>query len=411
MPSPTDLLRAPGSAAAWTATVHVVLGLPWALLSAPVLLVLLALTVGLLPLALLGLLPLWCALRVAWLVAAGDVLRARLVLREVIEPAPRQPRGRLLPDLRSAAAWRALCYALLLLPTNVLSAAVVVGAWSVGLTLTALPAYAALLPPDDTLRLGGAPSVALATLVGIAILLAAPWLARGTACLQVALLRALTGRPDRQQLTARVEDLEVSRAGVLDAADAERRRIERDLHDGAQPRLVRVALDLGMARAKLDDDPAAVRALLDSAHEEAKHALADLRDLVRGIHPSVLTDRGLGAALPPLAARLPVDVDLRVEVPARPPRAVEAAAYFVVSEALTNAVKHGGGSAVRVDVQRDGPSLRVLVADDGPGGAVLHPDGGLAGLQRRVAAVDGVLRVDSPPGSGTRIEAVLPCGS
>ncbi|MBO0827189.1 MAG: sensor histidine kinase, partial [Streptosporangiales bacterium] len=202
-----------------------------------------------------------------------------------------------------------------------------------------------------------------------------------------------------------------TRAEVVDAADAERRRIERDLHDGAQQRLVALAMDLGVARASLEHDPEGVRRLVVKAHDESKAALADLRELVRGIHPAVLTDRGLDAALSALAARCPVPVEVRVRPGERAEVTAEAAAYFVVAEALTNVSRHAEAERVVIEVGRDGGRLRVVVEDDGVGGADLATGTGLAGLERRVAALDGTFTVVSPAGGPTRIEAVLPCGS
>lgn len=196
------------------------------------------------------------------------------------------------------------------------------------------------------------------------------------------------------------------------AAEAERRRVERDLHDGAQPRLVNLAMTLGMARAKMDSDPEAARQMLDEAHGEAKAAVNDLRQLARGIHPAVLTDRGLDAALSALAARSPVPVRVNVTLGERPPRTVESVAYFVVAEALTNVAKHAGASRVDVVVTRDGDLLRVVVMDDGRGGAHFSRDEnhtGLAGLAERVRSARGTLNLTSPAGGPTILTVELPC--
>ena len=217
----------------------------------------------------------------------------------------------------------------------------------------------------------------------------------------------------------RVESLARSRAEIVAATDAERRRIERDLHDGTQRRLVSLAMHLGMARASLTDAPEPVRQVIEQAHDEATEALAELRQLVRGLHPAVLDDRGLDAALSGIAANAPLPVRLRVDVPARCSPAVEAVAYFVVSEALTNVAKHADASHAEVSVGPTGNRLRVVVTDDGHGGATLDPSDpspngggtGLRGLSQRVAAVDGTLTVDSPPGGPTAITVELPCGS
>ncbi|WP_026425053.1 sensor histidine kinase [Actinokineospora inagensis] len=220
--------------------------------------------------------------------------------------------------------------------------------------------------------------------------------------------------PDRtQDLTAKAERLQASRARGVDAAEAERRRIERDLHDGAQQRLVAVAMGLGRAKSKLDADPVLAKALIDEAHADAKLAVAELRDLARGIYPAVLGDRGLDAALSSLAAKCPVPVEVRVTVDPRPPAAVESTAYFIVGESLTNIAKHANASSVTVKVWRveraTGDQIVVEITDDGDGGAVLRSGGGLSGLADRAATIDGVMTVVSPIGGPTVIRADLPC--
>ncbi|MBJ7456595.1 MAG: sensor domain-containing protein [Thermoleophilia bacterium] len=218
------------------------------------------------------------------------------------------------------------------------------------------------------------------------------------------------GRGDREEMAARIDTLTATRAGAVDAQAAELRRIERDLHDGAQARLVALAMDLGMARERLSDAAPETRALVDDAHEHAKKAITELRDLARGIHPVVLTDRGLAAAIDTLVGDSGVPVELDMAPGARAPAAVEAAGYFVVAEALTNAVKHSRATNVRVAVSRRGPWLAIRVEDDGAGGA--DPAGsGLAGLRHRVEALDGVMTVTSPAGRGTVIDVEMPCGS
>lgn len=212
---------------------------------------------------------------------------------------------------------------------------------------------------------------------------------------------------DRTAMENRIEELTTTRAGAVDAQDAELRRIERDLHDGAQARLVALGMSLGLAEQRLDADPDGARQLLVEAKLGAREALEELRDLARGIHPPVLADRGLGAAVTALAARSPIEVSVSV-VGERPPAAVESAAYFVTAEALANATKHAGAQHVEVRIARRSDNLSVEVRDDGPGGA--DPSGaGLTGLRRRVEALDGRLIVDSPAGGPTVIRAELPC--
>jgi signal transduction histidine kinase len=210
-----------------------------------------------------------------------------------------------------------------------------------------------------------------------------------------------------------VTQLEVSKSASLDVAMAERTRIERDLHDGVQPRLVVAAMDLGLARERIESggDTAEVSALIDRAQGETKQAIAELRELVRGIQPAVLTDRGLDAALSSLAARCPVPVTVHVNLDERPPAQVESAAYFIVAEALNNVAKHSEARHARVSVGRDDRTLRVEISDDGVGGARIEPGGGLSGLGDRVRAIEGEIRIASPVGGPTTILAELPCGS
>jgi signal transduction histidine kinase len=233
------------------------------------------------------------------------------------------------------------------------------------------------------------------------------------AALHVMLAKALLGPNTTEQLTQKAERLQSSRARGVDAAEAERRRIERDLHDGAQQRLVAVAMGLGRAKSKMDSDPDAVRMLIDEAHADAKIAVSELRDLARGIYPAVLGDRGLDAALSSLAAKCPIPVEVNVAIDPRPPAAVESTAYFIVGESLTNVAKHSGATQAKVNAWREdrpsGDLVIVEITDDGQGGATLRAGGGLSGLADRAATIDGVMTVVSPIGGPTVIRADLPC--
>jgi PAS domain S-box-containing protein len=205
--------------------------------------------------------------------------------------------------------------------------------------------------------------------------------------------------------------LEASRARIVEAGDAARRRLERNLHDGAQQQLVSLALKLKLAHAKLGDDPGTASALLAEASEELSEALTELRELAHGLHPALLSERGLGPALDALAARSPFPVELSVALADRLPEPVEAAAYYLASEALANAAKHADASSASVSVQRDADVALIDIADDGEGGADLSCGSGLRGLVDRIEALGGTLDIDSPPGLGTRLLARLPCSS
>ncbi|MER5641397.1 sensor domain-containing protein [Kitasatospora sp. NPDC002227] len=313
--------------------------------------------------------------------------RARLALGvEVEEPAPVAaarpgPAGWVIAQLTDGLSWRSLLYSFLLLPWGVLSFV---------LTLVLL-------------------------VVGWPVL---PWAIGALAAVDRMLIDSLLCPT---ALSVRVRELEEDRGAVVDNAAADLRRIERDLHDGAQARLVALSMDLGLAKERLaeaesPESVAAAAKMVGAAHGEVKLALQELRDLARGIHPAVLTDRGLGPALSAVAARCTVPGGVRVEVeltgpdgaPARPDSAVEGIAYFTVSELLTNVSKHARARTASVEAWREGDRLMVQVRDDGRGGAAAHPGSGLAGLAERVGAVDGVFLVDSPDGGPTAVTVELP---
>ena len=391
----TRLLLAPVSPEAWRATAHVVLSVVVGAVLLSLVLTGVALGIGLLPAFLLGVPVLVLVLVGTHQLARFE--RARLALYTGVRVEGWElPRG-WKAKLRSGGLWREVAYALVLLPVAAVGMALVIGTWAAGVALTLLPLTSLPAEPDAGVT-GEVP-----------LLLTAPWVAQGWAQVEVALVRALLGPPADAALQARVEELTDTRERVVLAGDAERVRIERDLHDGAQQSLVSLAMSLGRARAKLDDDPAGARVLLDQAHGDAKRALAELRDLARGIHPAVLTDRGLDAALSALAARSPVPVSVEVDVEQRPSPTVEAVAYFVVAESLTNIAKHARARAAAVRVLQAGELLYVTVLDDGVGGADLALGTGLSGLRDRVAAVDGRLALSSPSGGPTELTVELPC--
>ncbi|MGR6972075.1 sensor histidine kinase [Streptomyces cynarae] len=233
-----------------------------------------------------------------------------------------------------------------------------------------------------------------------------PLLARGLSNVDRAMVRGLLSPSD--ELERRIAELESDRGVVVDTAAADLRRIERDLHDGAQARLVNLAMGLGLAKEKLLEDPDSAAAMVDEAHGEVKLALQELRDLARGIHPAVLTDRGLDAALSAVATRCTVPVKVTVDLDARPAAAIEGIAYFTVSELLQNVSKHSRARSASVEVWRAEERLLIQVSDDGRGGARLDGGTGMAGLAERLDAVDGLFVVDSPVGGPTTITAELP---
>jgi signal transduction histidine kinase len=308
-------------------------------------------------------------------------------------PAPDLPRRqRYEAWVQSPAARRLAAYQLARLPISAASLLVMVGPWAG--TIALLEGR-----PDD-----------VTVPATIACLFIWPLLVKLGSALDVTVARELLGLGRNRQLSAEVHRLGQARALAVESAASERRRIERDLHDGLQPRLVSLALELGLAKARFERNPAAALALLDQAHEEAKTAIKDLRSLVRGIHPSVLDERGLDAALSALVASCAVPVRVEVDLDQRPDQAREAVVYFVAAEAITNVTKHAAASRASVTITAAGEVLHLLVEDDGQGGARIEPGGGLAGLAARVAAVDGTFIVTSPQGGPTRIEVAVPCG-
>jgi signal transduction histidine kinase len=248
-------------------------------------------------------------------------------------------------------------------------------------------------------------------LIGLWAAAGSAYLVTAWAALRVGLSRRLLVRPPSGELTAQIAELTRSRARIVHAYEAESRRVERDLHDGVQQRLTALIMTIGLADLELVDGAPAARALVTRAHAEAKQTLQDLRDLTRGIRPSVLTDRGLGAAVAAVAERSPVPVQLDVDLAGRLVDPVESAAYFVVCEGLANVAKHSGATQATVVVRWRGGTLTVEICDDGIGGASAGAAGGLVGLADRVSALGGVLHVSSPPGGPSVVRARIPCGS
>ncbi|MFF8432232.1 histidine kinase [Streptomyces sp. NPDC016566] len=362
-------------------------------------------------------LPVLLTLVVTPLLTVGQRRRYRaLVGKDLPRPAVPGP-GRnwksAVRRLTGRALWRQVCYHAVAGPLFAILDLAVLAVWAVALVAASIYVWIWALPPQWRVTdVGYTTQAAYITAGGLALLFLGPRLTGALVRLETRAAEVLLGPSRTEKLARRVADLAESRAGVLDAADAERRRIERDLHDGAQQRLVSLAVNLGLARSTLGDLPEYARKVIDEAHREAKEAIAELNNLVRGLHPAVLEDRGLDAALSGVAARLPIPVRVAVALPQRPSPTVEAVAYFVVSEALTNVVKHAQATRADVTVERIGETLLVVVADDGAGGADLAAVGGgtgLAGLAKRVASVDGTFSCRSPAGGPTVITVELPC--
>jgi len=335
---------------------------------------------------------------------------------------PMPEEGGVVPRVKTVitdpASWRDFGYWMLMFPVSIVEFVAVVVFWPVALSLVAFPFYYDWLPAYFIVELPGRggewavntfTSALPVTVLGLLLGLLTVPLVRGLGRLHGSLARGILGPSRTAVLSAETKRLAASRARGVDSAEAERRRIERDLHDGAQQRLVSVAMTLGRAKTKMESDPEAARELIAEAHTDAKLAISELRDLARGIYPSVLGDRGLDPALSSLVSKCPIPVDLSVDVEPRPPTAVESAAYFTVAETLTNIAKHAEATRVGVKVFRTDRSVVVEVTDDGKGGAEVRPGGGLAGLADRAATIDGVVVVVSPVGGPTVIRTELPC--
>ncbi len=313
---------------------------------------------------------------------------------------------------RERTLWRDLSYLMLLFPVGIAELAIL---------FTALIAPVAMITSPLTFWIGQGPEpfgawnidhfgeALVAVLLGLLLTVPAAMLINLTARGHLLLARRLLGPASEEALAERVEELTESRSAVMRAAHLERRRIERDLHDGAQQRLVALAMDLGLAREKLERDPEDAKRLIERSHDEAKRVLVELRELVRGIYPAVLSDRGLDAALSAIAGRSPVPVTVDVDLPGRLPEEVEGTAYFVVVEALANISKHSDATKALVNVRRDGPWLRIEITDNGKGGADSTAGTGLRGLRDRIAALDGRMALTSPPGGGTTLAVDFPC--
>jgi signal transduction histidine kinase len=309
--------------------------------------------------------------------------------------------------------WLDLLYLFLLFPIGLAEFIIAVTTVSfVGYTLTMPLTYRIGGGPDFiTFHIDRLWEALLVALVGVPLLFLIPYIYVGVGRGHAWFARMLLGTNREAELSERVGALTESRSRMADASVSELRRIERDLHDGAQQRLVKLSMDLGLAREKLASDPKMAEQLIAEAHEESKRAMAEIRDLARGIHPAVLTDRGLDAAISALAGRSPVPVTVDVCLSERLPETIESTAYFIVAEALTNIARHSQATEACVILKREGDMLSIDVVDDGVGGADPARGSGLNGLRDRLAAFDGTLTVNSPEGGPTRVHAEMPCES
>jgi signal transduction histidine kinase len=359
----------------WKEIAHLLANLPVALLGFTYVVTVLFPSFGL-TITVIGFPLLAAGLMGARLLGRMERARARALLGVRVDEPSRLPlRGRggflqtLWMSLKDPVGWRTVLYEFIRLPWGVLTFAI---------TLTSLFVLWPVLP----------------------------FIARGLTNADRAMVRGLLSPSD--ELERRIAELESDRGVVVDTAAADLRRIERDLHDGAQARLVNLAMGLGLAKEKVLEDPDAAAAMVEEAHGEVKLALQELRDLARGIHPAVLTDRGLDAALSAVSSRCTVPVKVTVDLPARPAAAIEGIAYFTVSELLQNVSKHSAAKSASVDVWRTNDRLLIQVWDDGRGGASLDGGTGMRGLAERLDAVDGLFVLESPEGGPTTVTAELP---
>ncbi len=370
------------------------------------------------PLTLLATVP------VRWFADRHRAWAGRQLGAPIPDPYLPPPPGNLLTRvqgvLRDPAGWRDCAWLLANSVAAWFTSGLTLLLFLAGLFYCVYPLPAALAPPDvfrepfGFFAVHGMAETLLVALAGPVLLAACYLSAEPLAELQAELAQALLSPTSRAELMARVGKLAQSRAEVVDAGASELRRIERDLHDGAQARLVSLGMSLGLAE-RFADDPETVRRLLAEARASTADALTDLRDLVRGIHPPVLADRGLDGAVRALALASPVPTEVEVRLPGRLPDPVETAAYFAIAETLTNAIKHAAPTRIRIDVafipqpDRGDGELKLTVADDGHGGARIEDGGGLLGVARRLAAFDGTLTLDSPDGGPTHVRMQLPC--
>lgn len=344
--------------------------------------------------------------------------RVKLLGEEPIESSYAEltgnPLDKAIAFLSDVQTWKDMGWMLVLSLFALPFAVLALGTWLIAAAWIIYPLWGWWVPTDfspigwlspyDTKAI-----VVFATIpVGILMLVVASWICAGLTYALTTISKLLLGPHNDQKLQGRVTELERTRKQSVSQQTTEMTRIERDLHDGAQARLVALAMDLGMAEQKIEEDPEAAKQLLAEARDEAQRTLQELRDLVRGIGPQILRDKGLNDALVPIAARSPIPVSIEIDLDERPGEAPETAAYFVASESLANAIKHSQAKQINLNIWRHEDWLYVRVSDNGVGGAKLDDSSGLQGLKARVEAVDGRFIVESPSGGPTIIDAWLP---
>lgn len=416
LPSAARRVVAP---ATWRATLHHLLDGVVALAGGAVLFAGFGVSLLLIPVALIGLVVMAAFLRLVLTLAGWERARARVLLGLDV-PAPVRSNDRatgisawVRHAILDATAWRAVAYFVARIPLGIAASLGTAAAWLLGAALVTSAFWAGPLGGEtlavDRLVVDTWWEHLAATLLGVLIILIAPAVVGAFTFASRALVRSLLG----PGADARIEELEDQRSSAVRTVDLDRRRIEQNLHDGAQVRLTALAMQLGLAREAIAGQAieGEVADLVADAHLQAKLALREIRDLARGIHPAILTDRGVEAALSSMVGRLPIPVDLTVDIPGRPAPEVESIAFFVAAEAVTNAVRHSDSPSVDVRVARVGDQLVIEVRDRGRGGAGPAGGTGIAGLRERVEATGGRFEVHSPENVGTLVRAVVPCGS
>jgi signal transduction histidine kinase len=417
-------LRAVYAARTWREVLYALIGLPLGIVGFLAVMATLLVTLLSTGVLLIPVLPLFLAFDRA--LATQHRWLARRLLGLNVQKPPRRKRARgllgfLVHHLADPAVWRAIGYLIIRAPLGFVQFAFGVLPWMYAALFLTYPLFWNLDPEHATDKHGHVhtfalqfgsyyfdtwPRAFLVMLMGLAMLLAAPWITRGAVALDRWLLPRLLGPSDS---SLRIRELEETRANAINEAALTLRRIERDLHDGVQARLVALGIQLGRAESRLKArEYGRAGELVATSRQDAKDIIAELRELVRGIHPPAL-DSGLEPALSTLAARSPIPATVRVQLPERPPASVETMLYFSAAELLTNASKHSAASTVALTVLSDGERARLIATDDGRGGARLDGAGsGLRGLAERVRTVDGTLDVDSPPGGPTTITIEVP---